>query len=151
MELHVPCCDPLDRLIIMSNYNYIHKSINQSLGDDAFYQSIRKCVIYMNCFNHKFTKHLMPSALIKENNLLLPIDYMLSKLQQRRFVSTPYIKRERNRDQNKTNECIWQHPDLMEKAGNCLQKRRNTNCRYNLSCGNDGSRQSSSKKKIKPI
>mmetsp|Transcript_15449 Transcript_15449/g.17966 ORF Transcript_15449/g.17966 Transcript_15449/m.17966 type:complete len:85 (+) Transcript_15449:382-636(+) len=43
-------------------------------------------------------------------------EYMSDKLTPRKLVSTPYIQRETNSPRNKTNECIWQNPELIQKA-----------------------------------
>jgi hypothetical protein len=121
MELHVPCRDPLDHL--MSNCNFRNEHINCASGDDAFYKSVDKCVILKNRFNENLTKHFDVKCFDFKEQFTTYIDYMASKLQQRRFVSTPYVKRETNEQRNKTNECIWQHPDLMEKAKNYLLEK----------------------------
>eukprot|EP00980_Cylindrotheca_fusiformis_P028236 scaffold22588_cov114-Cylindrotheca_fusiformis.AAC.8 len=38
------------------------------------------------------------------------------KLQLRRLPSDRYVQRETNKKRNKTNECIWERPDLQEKT-----------------------------------
>ena len=47
---------------------------------------------------------------------------MSQRLQHRRIVSTPYQRRETNVPRNKTDECIWNHPELIEKARSYLLK-----------------------------
>ena len=47
---------------------------------------------------------------------------MSQRLQRRRIVSTPYQRRETNAPRNRADECIWNHPELMEKARSYLLK-----------------------------
>ena len=45
------------------------------------------------------------------------VDLMSSNhLQERRFVSEPFVERESNRKRSKELECIWGRQDLIEKA-----------------------------------
>jgi hypothetical protein len=77
MELHIPCRDPLDHL--MSNCNYRHFHINCNSGDDAFYKSVDKCVIFMNRFNQNLTKHFDVKCFDFKEQFTTYIDYMASK------------------------------------------------------------------------
>jgi hypothetical protein len=116
MELHIPCRDPIEH--VMSQCNYRGWSLDCDVSDEELYDSInRKCFSYLKRrFNHRLENHFDVKCFDFKNEFTSYIEYMSGKLQTRRLVSAPYIKRETNKSRNKTKECIWERPDLLEKV-----------------------------------
>ena len=110
LELHVPCRDPLDHL--MSQCNFRRKEFDCQTNDLA--AEVESCIVKMNryktdlerqgfrvrCFDFRQTNHY--------------IEWIGERLQKKR-VETDYVFRSTNRHRNKTNECIWKDPDLMQQ------------------------------------
>lgn len=115
MELHVPCRDPIDHL--MSQCNYFHHTIDcDAENDEDFYKSIEKCYVYLGRYSHRLRHHFDVKCFDFHQEFTTYVDLMAKELQERRFISEPYIKRDTNRPRNKTSECIWGRQDLIEKA-----------------------------------
>lgn len=115
MELHVPCRDSIDHL--MSQCNYFHHAIDCDAEDDEdFYKSIEKCYVYLGRYSHRLRHHFDVKCFDFHQEFTTYVDLMAKELQERRFVSEPYIKRETNRPRNKASECIWGRQDLIKKA-----------------------------------
>ena len=115
IELHIPCRDPIDHL--MSQCNFRHRKIDcKAESDEDFYESIEECFVFLNRYSDSLTKHFDVKCFDFQQQFTTYIDTMATKLEERRFISKPYIKRETNRERKKNKECIWKHPHLMEKA-----------------------------------
>jgi len=117
IELHVPCRDPIDHL--MSGCNYIKKSIHCDTSEKNLFRQLDVCAetinprrfsadlaglanIHLKCFDFsKFTGPYM--------------DYIAPKLQTKN-ITAPYVFRSTNGPRDKTKECIWKHPQLMNKV-----------------------------------
>jgi hypothetical protein len=123
MELHVPCRDPIDHL--MSQCSYKTKKLKcDAASDEEFFSSIKKCFAYISSrYDDNLRKHFDIKCYDFWKQFTTYQDYMSERLQPRRLVSTPYVKRESNLPRNKTSECIWGRPDLLEKATNYLLKQ----------------------------
>ena len=125
MELHVPCRDPIDHL--MSKCNMQHKQINctyQGNNYTVFKQSVMNCIDRnMDRYHHTLKTHFSHIKCYDYRKQFTSyMEYMTTRLQPRRIVSTPYIQRDTNPPRNKTDECIWNHPDLMQMTRTYLLK-----------------------------
>jgi hypothetical protein len=125
MELHVPCRNPIDHL--MSQCNYQKRRLNCTGSEKDFFNSIGACLLELtrrrSRFNHELAKHFQLKCFDFKNQFTGYVEYMSERLQPRRLISKPYVKRETNKPRDKENECIWKRPDLMEKAHAHLMKR----------------------------
>jgi len=121
MELHVPCRDPIDHLL--SQCNMKGKELNCSLSTNEYLKSAQNCFVFFNRFKSSLQNDF---EVIKcfdfKEQFTTYIDYMGKRLQERRFQSEPFIKRETNRPRNKTKECLLQRPDLMDITRKFLLK-----------------------------
>ena len=113
MELHVPCREPIDHLLSQCNTE-ARKMLDCTVPEAEFFQSVQRCFVkfdrYKSILHENFDS--IKCYNFKEQ-FTTYIDYMGERLQERRFISEPYIKRETNKPRNKTNECLLQRPDLM--------------------------------------
>lgn len=121
MNLHVPCRDPIDHLMSQCNYED-GKFVKQDLKCDAatdeeYFQSVRDCFVFVHeRFNNELTKHFNVQCYDFKQQFTGYIDYMSTKLEDRRYQTDAYIQRETNAPRDKESECIWKRPDLMEKT-----------------------------------
>ena len=120
MELHVPCRDPIDHLL--SQCNMRGKELNCSLSTNEYLKSVQGCFIQLNRFKSSLQNNFEIKCFNFKEQFTTYIDYMGERLQDRRFQSEPYIKRETNRLRNKTKECLLQRPDLMDITRELLLK-----------------------------
>eukprot|EP00980_Cylindrotheca_fusiformis_P014098 scaffold3704_cov90-Cylindrotheca_fusiformis.AAC.2 len=140
MELHIPCREPLDHL--MSFCNYAHEKIDCDDDDEDFYEVIEDC-LYVQTRFHRFDPELLDHFDVKCYDFKKQFtsyieDVMAPELQPRRLPSDRFVQRETNRKRNKTNECIWERPDLQEKAkAYLLQKPYYQFCQDCLGSEND--------------
>lgn len=126
MELHVPCRDPIDHLLSQCNHFRLKKpkgqrelNCNSSLSENEFHKSIDSCLLvnHLKRFNMKLKDHFPVKCFdFQQQFTTYTNEYLSERLQPRRLVSTPYIKRDTNSRRNKTNECIWRNNDLLSKA-----------------------------------
>eukprot|EP00980_Cylindrotheca_fusiformis_P010745 scaffold2428_cov97-Cylindrotheca_fusiformis.AAC.4 len=126
MELHIPCREPLEHLMSYCNHVYEKIHCNNSTDED-FYLEIERCLSMQTRF-HRFDPELQDHFDVKCYDFKKQFtsyieDVMAPKLQPRRLQSDRFVKRETNRKRNKTNECIWERPDLQEKAKAYLLKK----------------------------
>ena len=116
MELHIPCREPIDHLMSQCNYRKLELACDAS-SDEEFFKSVEKCFTYLKRrYHHNMGKHFDIKCIDFKKQFTTYIQYMADKLQPRRLESSPFVKRETNRPRNKTNECIWERPDLLEKT-----------------------------------
>lgn len=115
-ELHVPCRDPIDHLLSQCHFKGEYLKCDAS-SDEEFFRSIDDCVIDMNL---RFDTALLDKCDVHcfdfNNQFTTYVEYMADKLQPRRLVSSPFERRYSDTPRNKTEECIWVSPKLMEKA-----------------------------------
>ena len=121
MELHVPCRDPIDHLMSQCNFRRL-KIDCKAESDEDFYESIEECFAYLGRYSNSLKKHFDVKCFDFRQQFTTYVDIMAMKLEERRFISKPYIKRETNRQRNKDKECIWKHPHLVEKVRAYLLK-----------------------------
>lgn len=123
MEMHVPCRDPIDHL--MSQCNYAEddgKFVKQQLACDAateeeYFASVRKCFVYVKeRYNHKLEKHFDVKCYDFKNQFSGYLNYLSERLEDRRYGTQEYVRRETNDPRDKESECIWKRPDLLEKT-----------------------------------
>ena len=116
MELHVPCRERIDHL--MSQCNFWHVALDcDAPSDEDFFKSVRKCFVYLEGrYQHGLKDHFEVKCFDFKKQFTTYTQYMSDKLQPRRLESEPFIKRETNLPRNKTNECVWERPDLLEKT-----------------------------------
>lgn len=115
LELHVPCRDPIDHL--MSQCNHMWYVIDcEADNDQDFYESIESCYLYLGRYSHQLRDHFDVKCFDFHKEFTTYIDLMSNHLQERRFVSEPFIQRETNRKRNKEMECIWGRQDLIDKT-----------------------------------
>eukprot|EP00978_Attheya_sp_CCMP212_P044817 scaffold323596_cov53-Attheya_sp.AAC.3 len=120
MELHVPCRDPIDH--IMSQCNHKGRMLKcDAASDEEFFSSIKMCFKgWDSRYNNELRKHFDVKCYDFRKQFTTYHNYMSERLQPRRLVSTPFVKKDTNRQRNKTSECIWERPDLLEKATHYL-------------------------------
>ena len=119
MELHIPCREPIDHLL--SQCNEKHKTLNCSASTNDYFESVKNCFTHLNRYNSNLHKKFDSIKCYDfKEQFTAYIDYMGERLQKRRIISEPYIKRTTNDPRNKTNECLLQRPDLMERTRNFL-------------------------------
>mmetsp|Transcript_16393 Transcript_16393/g.35437 ORF Transcript_16393/g.35437 Transcript_16393/m.35437 type:complete len:297 (-) Transcript_16393:47-937(-) len=119
MELHVPCRDPIDHLL--SQCNYKHEKLDcGATSDENFINSINQCLLYVHGkgtrYHHDLVDHFDVKCFDFKRQFTDYIDYISNYLQPRRLESSPVIQKEENEPRNKTNECIWENPELLENA-----------------------------------
>jgi hypothetical protein len=119
LELHVPCRDPLSRLMSQCNYKKtrFNCTTNDLLGE------IANCILG----NDRFSR-----ALGDQNNTNLKcfnpipiepyVEYMSERLQRKRIEST-YVHRNTNRPRKKDLECIWNKPDLATQVRDIMLQK----------------------------
>jgi len=121
MELHVPCRDPIDHLL--SQCNMRSQNLDCSSSKDVYFRAVQKCFVKMNRYENNLQESFDSIKCYDfREQFTTYIDYMGERLQERRFISEPYIKRETNEPRNKTNECLLQRPDLMNITRKFLLK-----------------------------
>jgi len=122
-EMHVPCRDPIDHL--MSQCNYAENSgkfVKQDLACDAatdeeYFESVRACFVYLGQrYNHDLEKHFDVKCYDFKNQFGGYLDYLSENLEDRRYETEEYVRRETNDPRDKESECIWKRPDLLEKT-----------------------------------
>jgi hypothetical protein len=121
MELHVPCRDRVDHLMSQCNHNNRQLDCEAS-SDQKFYKSIDKCFVMLDRIHKDLTEHFDIKCYDFKNQFTTYLQYMSEKLQPRMLVSSPYVKRETNLPRNRTKECIWKYPKLLEKTDKYLLK-----------------------------
>ena len=116
MELRIPCRDRIDHL--MSQCNFVHLELAcDASSDEEFFESVEECFTNLKGrYHHNMGKHFDIKYIDFKKQFTTYTQYMSDKLQPRRLESTPFVKRETNRPRNKTNEYIWERPDLLEKT-----------------------------------
>lgn len=115
MELHVPCRSTIDHL--MSQCNHGNKTLDCAAEDDyEFFQSVKRCKATMERFNRALLDNFTVKCFDFKKQFTVYTEYMSQRLQPRRIVSSPYVKRETNVPRNKAQECIWKDQSLMAKA-----------------------------------
>ena len=116
MELRIPCRDRIDHLMSQCNFRKLELACDAS-SDEEFFKSVEKCFTYLKRrYHHNMGKHFDIKCIDFKKQFTTYIQYMADKLQPRRLESSPFVKRETNRPRNKTNECIWERLDLLEKT-----------------------------------
>jgi len=120
VELHVPCRDPVDHILSQCNHKgYVTDTelkIDCDGTDEDFYKSIRRCYNGLVRFHFNLTKNFDVKCVDFKKQFTTYFDYMADKLQPRRLVYPHVMKFHHLLPRNKTAECIWDRPDLMEKA-----------------------------------
>jgi len=118
VELHVPCRDPIDHL--MSQCNHIDRKFDCTSSDLLSETT--------SCFAGVLTR--FNNSLLNTDNLIVfcydynlqftdYTDYITPKLQKKR-IQSEYVHRESNLPRNKTAECIWKDPILVDKVKDIL-------------------------------
>lgn len=116
MELHVPCRERIDHLMSQCNFKKLDLDCDAP-SDEYFFESVDKCFTFLkDRYQHDLKDHFDVKCFDFKKQFTTYTQYMSDKLQPRRLVSEPFIKRETNRPRNITHECIWEKPDLLEKT-----------------------------------
>ena len=129
IELHVPCRNRIDHLMSQCNYDVIGKRKNrtkQALACDAatdeeLFQSIKNCFLFLDRFDHEVMKYFNVKCFDFNKQFDGYVQYMARILSRRRFVSEPLARREANDPRDKSQECIWDNPRVMEKVHEYLK------------------------------
>ena len=80
-----------------------------------------KCFVWLNeRYNHKLEKHFDVKCYDFKNQFSGYLEYLSERLEDRRYETQEYVRRETNDPRDKESECIWKRPDLMEKTRNWL-------------------------------
>ena len=118
----MPCRDPVDHLISQCNFRGVQFINCDASSDEEFLESVRDCVtlpsgvFLKKRFSFKYHGAFNLKCYDFKKQFTEYLEYMSSKLQKRRFESSPYIRREANKPRDKENDCIWYRPNLMKKA-----------------------------------
>ena len=128
VELHVPCRNRIDHLMSQCNFDVVSKWNNrtkQKLACDAttdqeLFQSVNNCFLHLRRFDHELLKYFDVKCFDFDKQFDGYVQYMSNVLSIRRFVSEPLAKRESNDSRNKTQECIWNNPVVLEKVDQYL-------------------------------
>lgn len=121
MELHVPCRDPVEHLMSQCNHRKLRLECNAT-NDEAFYRSIDACLMFLDRYGHPLKEHFDVKCIDFQGQFTAYMDHLETRLQPRRFVSVPYVRRETNEPRREDEECIWKSPELLEKAKAYLLK-----------------------------
>lgn len=132
LELHVPCRDPLSHLMSQCNHRqYVFDCETKDLKGE-----VEKCLIKMDRFDPDGLSNGIGGDKTNDNNTNtvtttlkcfnpIPIEpyleYMEPRLEPRR-VQAPFYHRSSNSPRNKTQECLWKNPVLMEQVLEILHK-----------------------------
>ena len=125
--MHVPCRDPIDHLMSQCNYaepsgKFVKQDLNcDAATDEEYFASVRSCFVYLkDRYNHALEKHFDMKCYDFKNQFGGYMDYLSEKLEDRRYETEEYIRRETNDPRDKESECIWKRPDLLEKTRDYL-------------------------------
>lgn len=118
MELHVPCREPIDHLMSQCNAARHQKFLKcDAETDEDFFSSIQQCLLHIqNRYTDKLESHFDVKCYDFSKSFTGYIDYMKGFLEERRFETHHYVKRETNAPRHKETECIWDRADLIEKT-----------------------------------
>ncbi|KAL7517483.1 hypothetical protein ACHAWX_002402 [Stephanocyclus meneghinianus] len=122
MELHVPCRNRIEHLMSQCNFHAPKKlelSCNATTDEELF-KSVNKCLLQLDRYDHELLKHFEVKCFDFDKQFTGYVHYMSGILNRRRFESEPFIKRETNDARNKTEECIWNNPLVLEKVDRYL-------------------------------
>ena len=122
IELHVPCRDPVDHLMSLCNF-YDH-SLRCEDGEEEFMSGVRKCL-------HRGVEARFSNQLLKSPPLTVKcmdfkkqftdyMDYMGARLEKKTEEEHQIVIKKNSHGRENRTECIWQHPDLMEKTRNFM-------------------------------
>lgn len=121
MELHVPCRDPIDHLMSQCNHMGKTELSCDAKTDNEFFQSIEACFVAVKeRYTARLENHFDIKCFDFKQSFTTYVEYMKGFLEERRMEPDRYVQRETNSPRDKESECIWQKPDLMEKATNYL-------------------------------
>ena len=116
MELHVPCRDRIDHVMSQCNYHSYSLDCAITSNEDFFRTIEEKCFerIYQR-YQHVLKDHFDVKCFDVKKQFTTYASHMSQLLERKRFQSVPFIPRLSNRPRNRTKECIWSRPDLIEK------------------------------------
>ena len=128
MELHVPCRNRIEHLMSQCNYHEVGEYFNHpkqklacdAKSDEELFDSVNKCFLYLGRYDHELLKHFDVKCFDFDKQFTGYVQHMSQVLNRRRFESQPYVKRETNDPRNKAEECIWDHPTVLEKIDTYL-------------------------------
>jgi len=132
VELHVPCRDPVDHLLSQCNFRAETRRLPCNSDPEqsgALYSAIEDCILSADRFHRSLTETFSVKCFDFRKQFTEYTSYMSTTLQSRRFEVDRVVGRMTNKPRNKTDECIWDHPDLLEKTRNYLM--------YNLTSDNE--------------
>jgi hypothetical protein len=106
MEMHVPCRDPIDHLMSQCNYDGGNAVKTQlacdAATDEEYFASVRKCFVFLNeRYNHDLEKHFDVKCYDFKNQFSGYVDYLSERLEDRRYETQEYVRRETNDPRDK--------------------------------------------------
>ncbi|KAL7479639.1 hypothetical protein ACHAW6_005362, partial [Cyclotella cf. meneghiniana] len=117
VELHVPCRDPVDHMMSSCNWKQFEFKCHNITDEEVFRVIDEVCPVASDRYNHLLFRDFDIKCFDFRKQFTAYLDYMSGILQPRRFESKPFIYEQNPRDyRNKTNECIWEREDLMQKV-----------------------------------
>mmetsp|Transcript_4167 Transcript_4167/g.9265 ORF Transcript_4167/g.9265 Transcript_4167/m.9265 type:complete len:352 (+) Transcript_4167:91-1146(+) len=120
MELHVPCRDPVEHLMSQCNHDALHrgrvKFQCEHKTDQELFAHIQHCLVSPDRYNNQLEQSFNVRCYDFEQQFTTYIDHMANFLEERRFEPEHYSKKETNSPRDRDSECIWDRPNLMEKA-----------------------------------
>lgn len=123
VELHVPCRDPLDHLLSQCNFRKETRRLPCDSDADqsgALYSAIEACILSADRFHRKLTETFSVKCFDFKKQFTEYTSYISTTLQSRRFEPDRVVTRMTNKPRNRTDECIWDHPDLLKKTRDYL-------------------------------
>jgi hypothetical protein len=130
IELHVPCRDAVEHIMSLCSWNEFQFNCD-NITDEKLFRAIDvDCRVFTDRFNLILSKNFDIKC-FDSKRVTEYIEYMSNHLLPRRFVSEPFIYTEPANwkmidrgnhvyHRNKSNECIWSRPDLLQKVGEHL-------------------------------
>ncbi len=134
MELHVPCREPIDYLMSLCNYEKVRgradgfdcDGLSPDSSDEDIADAVNVCLHFIDRYDDKLLElqHVQLKCYDFKQQFKSYLDYMKTKLQERRFVAeepkelvkTPWPR-------HKDEECIWKHEGLKRRVEKYLESK----------------------------
>jgi hypothetical protein len=118
IELHVPCRDPIEHLMSQCN----HKRKIFDCGATNLQKEVNGCLLGWIRFDSDLRHDAHLSLKCFDPTPIHPYLEYIGQFLERKRIETDYIHRSTNPPRNKTNECIWQRPDMHQRVTGVLKR-----------------------------
>ena len=125
LELHVACRDPISHLMSLCNFFDVQFSCEGTT--DEFISLVQKCL--QRAVTQRFSMKLVRKSIVKcfdfRQQFTTYLHFMEQRLETKKWgadLIPPnfYAPDRKRKPRDNSTECIWKHPDLMDKAQNYM-------------------------------